>query len=127
MEAVFADFVSTAGNGRIPFCVAVNVELSGRLISGPFVVWISWRHCASSSFIKWDVAPLSLFAITIFCLGRDILLLILVGIVVDKHKLVLLLCFTVTLGSSPPHLQVNLLGIRKVLPPCRLSKEALST
>ena len=105
-----------AGKGRVPFIAAVSVELSGRLIPGPLAGVISFKHIASSSFIKWDVAPLSLFAITTFCLRRGITLFILfVVVVVCKHKS-LLLTFNVSL-FSPPHLQQKRVVIPQWLPP----------
>ena len=91
MDAVLACFDNTGGNGRIPFFVAVRVELSGRLISGPFVGWMSLRQIASSSFMKWDVVPLSRFANIDFCLRREVILLIQCVIVVGIYNLFSLL------------------------------------
>ena len=106
IDAVLAWLDNTEGKGSIPFFVAVRVELSGRLISGPLVGCMLLRHTASSSFMKCDVAPLSLFANTCFCLGREVMLLILCRFVVGKHKLFVLLLLNVSL-FSPPHIQRN--------------------
>ena len=72
IAAVLAVVDNVVERGRVPCNLAFSVLLSGRNISGPSFVDISFRHAASSSLIKCDVAPLSLLANITFCLGRSV-------------------------------------------------------
>ena len=115
IDAVFASVERMAGRGNVPCLVDFKVELSGNAILGLSVAIISRRHSASVSFIKCDVAPLSLLAMTTFCLGRLVILLIQGDVVVDKHIFGLLSLIVSLL--SPQHLQQKRVAMPLWLPP----------
>ena len=76
MDAVLALVDKTDGRSKVPFFVAVSVELSGRLMSISLAVKMPERHTASSFLIKCDEAPLSLFAMITFFRGRNVVLIV---------------------------------------------------